>query len=416
MLNHRRQPSKEVKVQEIKAMILDRAAKKMWYVRYTVFFDNGNRSTAEESTKVPKREKSLTWMQTKYLPVWIARKKEKLKIQEKANHQFAYFADIFLAARENFHDYQNTQYRTSRVLEDFGKKSITSITKLEIKLWLQALKHKATGIPLSKNSKLKYLGIFRGIFELAIDAQLISHNLCDEIRIQQERRNLNKIEPFSVEETCLLIQRSQCREKYGQLLHEYLGIAFNMGMSPAEILGLQLSDIDLKNRILRIQRNITKGKIKETKTTYRDRILPILDGALPYIETLDFQAKKKRSIWLFSGDDGNYLPDIEIIRGEKEIIKENLRIKKTTKWYRLLLDCGIPYRDLKNTRHTFAVRALETKSLTFQELANFLGHGSLQMILNHYAKWIGGKAMSANKNIRLFGDHLGDPNQKKKGG
>jgi integrase len=45
-----------------------------------------------------------------------------------------------------------------------------------------------------------------------------------------------------------------------------------------------------------------------------------------------------------------------------------------------------------------------------QEIANLLGHGSLQMLINHYAKWLKNKALNADKNVDLFGlsDTFGD--------
>jgi len=97
------------------------------------------------------------------------------------------------------------------------------------------------------------------------------------------------------------------------------------------------------------------------------------------------------------------LRDIENIRGSKQSTK-----KKDTKWHKLLKDLEIKPRNLKNTRHTFAVSALESNAFTNQAIANILGHGSLAMLHNHYAKWIKGKALSADRNIDIFGDTFGD--------
>jgi len=45
-----------------------------------------------------------------------------------------------------------------------------------------------------------------------------------------------------------------------------------------------------------------------------------------------------------------------------------------------------------------------------QEIASLLGHGSLKMLIEHYARWIGDKALEANTKINLYGDTLGDTN------
>ena len=96
------------------------------------------------------------------------------------------------------------------------------------------------------------------------------------------------------------------------------------------------------------------------------------------------------------------MEDIKDIRGNKQIIKDGKAIKQNTKWYKLLLDCGIEYRDIKNCRHTFAVLALESNAFTPQQIANILGHSDLKMLFEHYAKWIKDKAIHADISINLY--------------
>ena len=395
------------KVQDIKASILSRGNRKFWYVKYQVFFENDDVKTGEESTKVLKTEKTLKYMQTQYLSAWIARKQEELKVKKHANTKFNYYGSLFLIENEKLHDYKNTIYRLNRILKDFGELDIRKITKLQIKQWLNSLLNSQSNTELTKNSKLKYLRVFHGIFELALDDNVLDRNFTYDIKLMGEKRNLNSIRPFTKKEVNTLLEFSD-NSNYGELLHCYLGIAFNQGMSPSEILGLQVSDVNIHNQTITIKRNITKGKVKETKTIYRDRTIPIFDSAIPYVTELLFAAKKKCSLWLLSDENGLHLYDIENIRGGRLMMKGNRVIKQNTKWYKLLNDLNIEYRDIKNCRHTFAVNAIESKAFTMQEIANLLGHGSLKMLIEHYAKWVGGKALEANTKINLYGDTLGD--------
>lgn len=391
---------------EIQATILNRKNRKYWYVRYTIFSDNEDKPKInEESTKVLKTEKTQKWMETKYLPIWIAKKREevqlKLKIRTHKDESFGYYCNIFLKNYEINHDYKNVEYRANRILADFADKNIKKITKLDIKQWINNLIHKKTGVELSKNSKLKYLRIFHGVFDIAEDDRIIK-NFTHDIKLDvKKERNSDSIKPFEKDEVLKLLDTSK-NPIYGELLHNYLGIAFNEGMSPSEIIGLQINDIDINKQTISISRNITKGKIKETKTEYRDRVIPIFDTTMPYIEELFQKAKDKNSKWLFSRSDGSHLIDIKDIRGDRLIIKNNKIIKNDTKWYKLLNDLGIPYRNLKNCRHTFAVTAIESKQFTMQEIANILGHSDLQMLIKHYAKYIEKKAVNANRKINLF--------------
>lgn len=398
------------KVQDIKASILSRGNRKFWYVKYQVLFEIDDVKTLEESTKVLKTEKTLKYMQTKFLPAWMARKQEELKAKKHINVKFNYFALLFLSDYEKFHDYQNVKYRIEKILSDFSSRDIRKITKLEIKLWLNSLRHKTTNKELSKQTRLKYLRVFHGVYELAVDDNILDKNFTYDIKLTGEKRDLNNIKPFSKGEVNTLLKFSK-DSQYGELLHYYLGIAFNQGMSPSEIIGLQVSDIDLLNQTISIKRNITKSNIKDTKTAYRDRVIPIFSTSMTYIMELLKIANKKCSIWLFSGDNGTNLIDIRDIRGNKLLVKDGKILKHSSKWYKLLSDCDIEYRDLKNCRHTFAVSAIESKLFTFQEIASILGHSDLNMLINHYAKWTVGKSLDANKQVDLYGDTMGDTNK-----
>lgn len=240
---------------------------------------------------------------------------------------------------------------------------------------------------------------------------MIERNFSYDIKLKEPKnRDLDKIKPFTKEEVQLLMLKAQDMQ-YGSLLYDYLGIAFNEGMSAAEIIGLQIGDINLSKGTIKICRNITKGKIKTTKTAYRKRTIPIFDGARKHIEHLIDQARRKCSLWLFSKKDGSNLEDIKDIRGTRQIIKDGKAIKKNTKWYKLLLDYNVEYRDIKNCRHTFAVLALESNAFTPQQIANILGHSDLKMLFEHYAKWIKNKAIDANTSINLYGDYTLDDTQ-----
>jgi integrase len=390
-------------MKEIKASIIDRSGRPFWYIRY---------GKKEISTKVLKSEKSRKWMQQQYLPAFIANvlNKEEDKAQKAAAHKmtFQYFAELFVRGYEKNYDFQNMKYRLDRILPDFRDRKINEITKLDVRQFCELLRNGNTGNEISKNSKLKYLRIFRGIFELAVEAEIIEKNPADKIKFAGDSQNLEAVEPFLKEEVQVLLEKSKDTERYGELLHLYLGVAFSQGMSPAEIIGLQIGDIDLNKQVISIKRNLTKGNVKVTKTLYRVRDIVLFSAALPFFDILVAKAKQKKSIWLFSKEDGQRLDDIEQIRGDRLIIKDGRKIKNNTRWALLLNDCGIKYRDLKNCRHTFAVSALESKVFTPQEVANILGHSSLQMLIKHYARYINNKALSANREIDLFSDTLSD--------
>lgn len=393
---------KEKKVLDINASILNRSNRKFWYIKYQVFFENGSVKTYESSTRILKSEKNKRYMESKYLPAWVAKKNDELQAKEAKSQKFVYYADVFLKRYKHKHDFQNVKYRVDRILNDFSNIDINKITRFHVEEWISSLENNNTQESfLSKGSQLKYLRVFRGVFELAVADNVLERNFTFDIKIEKTKSKLESIMPFETAEVKKLLEKSKNAD-YGEHLHNYLGIAFHQGMSPSEILGLQISDINIKEQTISIVRNITKGNMKETKNIYRERMIPIFDSSLVYLKSLILEAERKNTVWLFSNDDGTHLNDIRDIRGNKAIVKDGKLLKKISKWYYLLEESNIPYRDIKNCRHTFAVKAIESKAFTPQQVANMLGHSSLQMIHNHYAKWVLNKAIEADKSINLF--------------
>jgi len=67
-----------------------------------------------------------------------------------------------------------------------------------------------------------------------------------------------------------------------------------------------------------------------------------------------------------------------------------------------LENLGFEYRKMKNTRHTFTATALSSNMMSMQEVATILGHTSLRMIVNVYAKYLGKSHIGLNRGIDIF--------------
>ena len=111
-------------MEDMRAIILNRSDRKFWYIRYLVTNKDGTVSKLEESTGVRKAEKTLAYMQSKFLPAWLARRIEDSKLQIVKSQEFGYFADIFLKDYEVWNDHQNVKYRIKRILSEFGEKDV----------------------------------------------------------------------------------------------------------------------------------------------------------------------------------------------------------------------------------------------------------------------------------------------------
>ncbi len=67
------------------------------------------------------------------------------------------------------------------------------------------------------------------------------------------------------------------------------------------------------------------------------------------------------------------LNDIADIRG---------RADRNGPWYALIKESGIPMRDLRQTRHTFAIQAIKSGMYTLQGVSAVLGHSSLGIMVS----------------------------------
>ncbi len=109
---------------------------------------------------------------------------------------------------------------------------------------------------------------------------------------------------------------------------------------------------------------------------------------------------------MFSDTDGAPLKDIEDLRGKKY---------RNGAWYKLLKIAEAEPRKLMQTRHTFAVMAIRSNAYAHQEIASILGHSTLQMLINHYGRYLGSSHLNIARTVDIFnmqGDVLGDVEQK----
>lgn len=193
--------------------------------------------------------------------------------------------------------------------------------------------------------------------------------------------------PFTKEEVLLLLDKAT-----GDL-RNYLGIGFSCGLRPEELIALQIDDYDSVKRLIVIERAISKSVLKKTKTDDSNRTVPVFDTGVPFVQAQIEIAKQKGTIWLFSDEDGKRLNDIEDLRGKKY---------KNGYWTALLKEANLPYRQIMNVRHTWAILALKSKQFTPQEIANILGHTTLRMLWQNYARHLGNDHEHICREINIF--------------
>lgn len=179
--------------------------------------------------------------------------------------------------------------------EDFGTRRIDTVKVSDAKLWL---------IKLQSEDKRSYSsihsirGVLRPAFRMAVEDDLIRKN------------------PFEWELATVLINDSVSREavtprqerlfldfikgdKHYSQYYEGMYILFKTGMRISEFCGLTLSDLDMKERKIHIDKQLQRtrdGKyiIADTKTTYGERYLPMTEEVFQCFKKLIAKRRKTK--------------------------------------------------------------------------------------------------------------------------
>ena len=289
-------------------------------------------------------------------------------LYKKNNKTVEHYGTILLSIKEKtIRTYSATEPYYTRVFKHFEKRDIDSITRLEIKTYLNSLNMKAS-------SKSVYRTVLKELFELACDDGVIPYN--PALKIDLGRDNKSDVPYYTKEEVNTLQEYST------GLLRCYLFIAFNTGMRPEEILGLQYSDI--KDNVITISRVRTRGRIDypKTKNAYRKLFIPSFVN--DEIEILKSNAK---SLYLFEDRD-----DVGKLR---------------YLWRDLKKVSNVQHKRISCTRHTFATHMLRDNVVSINELSGLLGHSSPKVTLMHYASVIDSTEVDLGRDFNLFGNKMG---------
>lgn len=182
------------------------------------------------------------------------------------------------------------------------------------------------------------------------------------------------------------------------------------GLRVGELMGLKISDIDLKKKELTVRRTVgrvdvpgehrTEILMSEPKTASGRRTIPltdfIADMLKEYIQNRNTMVSAMRDRWSRNsplgrynrrvGDDGEWKDEGFLFLTLFGTIPENGYIR------RLLDDClktvGLKHINFHALRHTFATRCVES-GFDIKSLSEILGHTDASMTLNIYTHAMG---------------------------
>lgn len=177
--------------------------------------------------------------------------------------------------------------------------------------------------------------------------------------------------PFSVEEQQQLIEHLPDHWK------PYFRFAFCAGLRPGEQIAIKPEDIDWKQGVLNIRRAMTldeEGKkvVGRTKNRYSRRTIKLIPVMLDALQEQKRIHDRFQSEYFFCSTTG------------AQVNVHNLRARV---WIPALKRAGLQFREMKQTRHTFATIALSCGESPLW-IASVMGHRNTAMIIKVYSKYI----------------------------
>ena len=260
------------------------------------------------------------------------------------------------------------------------------------KLELNAKKTKS-GRPLSARRKMMAFRELGAILKLARRLDHVSKDLmfyvdksfADEGAIEDAPGE--KLSPFTAEEVARILE-SATRDDPSGRERRLLEVLFFTGMRRGEAFGLRWSNVFFDRGVIAVRRSLTIHGESSPKTgrSIRDiETLPRVRDALLEQRRWVTGRFELGSEFVFPNGVGSPL----------EVHNFSFRV-----WPRIVKQAGVPYRALKQTRHTFATLMLQ-HGAPLDWLQRQMGHEDLETLIKHYWKYINPQRLSSDVVARL---------------
>jgi len=246
-----------------------------------------------------------------------------------------------------------------RIIEGVGDYQVATVTALELREWIYALECSAKRV---NNILVPLRGMFK---DLHMD-ETIDKNPMD--RIKNLKIEKHEPHPFSQSEL------SRVLEVVEPISANMIRFAAWTGLRTGELFALTWGDIDMKAKICRVSKTITRGVLKNSpKTSSGFRTIELLPQALEAL-----QAQKEHSYLV-----GNH---VWLQHDTKTAFTNDDQLRKRV-WLKAIRKSGVQYRPPYQLRHTFASTVLSAGANPMW-VAQQMGHADWGMIRKIYGKWI----------------------------
>ena len=276
------------------------------------------------------------------------------------------FIDNQLAHNEIIESTYSRKVETLKKIEPIGCMKIQEITEDIVDKFL------VDQLDYSQSIINKIYQMLKATFREAMRKKIIVDNPMEYIKRPKSRQPKEEVRALSLEEERKLI--AALNEK-PTLYREQLLLSLFTGMRMGEINALEVSDINVKKRLIFVNRTITKDKNdnpiigKTTKTYAGKRTIPVSQDVINLLVEC-IGDKKSGLIFLRKG---------ELIT----TTKVNNKFSRFVKAHGIIDPTILGKVDTHSLRHTHASRAIEGGQDAFS-LMKDLGHKDIKVTLNTY--------------------------------
>ena len=291
----------------------------------------------------------------------------------------------YIAQRQGVRENTRTGYNFVLNLlkkQEFSKRRIKDIKPSDARLFFIHL-HENESYAYSTITTVR--GVLKPAFEMAVEDNIIRRNpflfpVSDVV--QNDTVNSIALTPEQKETYLNYLLEDKCRKRY----YDEVMILLETGMRVSEMYGLTVSDIDLKARRVRIERQIQRSGdgrryIEKPKSKNSARTIPLSDKAYAAFKSALQNRKKPQAEPIVDGCVGFLFLDINDM--PKVAMHLEHALKRILDKYNESHVIQLPAITPHTFRHTF-ITDMYSKGIDVKSLQDLVGHGDVQTTLGIY--------------------------------
>jgi integrase len=184
-----------------------------------------------------------------------------------------------------------------RIVPKWGSYPLSAIKSIEVEKWLEGLKRKKDGKPVSPATRSKIRNVMSTVFAHAIRYGWATHNPISAVRTSAKR--LRDPEFLTPEETQVLLMRLDQRQRAVVLLDTVAGLR------RGELFELRWRDVDFEAGVADVTRSIYRNVVGDTKTVASRKPVPLHPLVLD-------ELKKWRAESIYRADSDYILASVQM--------------------------------------------------------------------------------------------------------